>query len=285
MSRSTALEERTQPRFGVDSVFVHSLKAIYVMWYRDVLRFKRERARIIASFAQPIVWLALFGTGLAPSMLLGGGAAEGRLDYMKFMFPGIIGMTILFSSIMSGLSVAWDREFGFLKEILVAPVPRPAVAIGKALGGTTVSVIQGALMLIFAPVLGISLDFRMIPELLAVMILLAFSLTSLGIVIAARMRSMETFQVLMQFLLMPLFMLSGAIFPLRDLPAWMNVLVHLDPVTYGIDPLRQIVLRPSLSAEAMSAVALYPIPLDLAIIGGFACLMIALAVWAFNTQE
>jgi len=105
------------------------------------------------------------------------------------------------------------------------------------------------------------------------------------IVIAARMRSMETFQVLMQFLLMPLFMLSGAIFPLRNLPAWMNVLVHLDPVTYGIDPLRQIVLRPSLSAEAMSAVALYPIPLDLAIIGGFACLMIALAVWAFNTQE
>jgi len=277
---------------------MHVLRAIYIIWYREVLRYWRNKSRIISSFGRPILFLFVFGSGLSPSMgRFASGASEGGIDYIKFMFPGIIGMTVFFTSLMSGISIVWDREFGFLKEVLVAPVSRTAVALGKALGGSTVAIIQGTLMLIFAPLVGLSLTPTLVLKLWPLMFLMAFSMTSMGVLIAARMRDMEGFEMIMNFLTMPMFFLSGSFFPLHGLPAWMGFLVKLDPLTYAVDALRQVVLGsielPAAILEALPqmgigvtvlghSMAIYE---DAMVVAGFGALMIVLAVWMFNIQE
>ncbi|MBI4743898.1 MAG: ABC transporter permease [Actinobacteria bacterium] len=245
-----------------------SLRGVYIIWLRDIKRFLRDRARIIAAMAQPALYLFVLGTGL--------GAAIGRSgDYIKFIYPGIIGMTLLFTSIFSAISIVWDREFGFLKEILVAPISRSTVALGKAFGGSTIAMIQGTMLLIFAPFVGVSLSFLMVLKLFAVMFLIAFSLTSMGIVVAARLKTMEGFQMIMNFLMMPLFLLSGAMFPLKGLPEWMNFLVKMDPLTYGIDALRYIVI----------GIHSYSLPYSLVMVLSFGAVMISFAIYAFNRQN
>lgn len=245
-----------------------SLRGVYIIWLRDIKRFLRDRARIIAAMAQPALYLFVLGTGL--------GAAIGRgSDYIKFIYPGIIGMTLLFTSIFSAISIVWDREFGFLKEILVAPISRSTVALGKAFGGSTIAMIQGIMLLIFAPFVGVDLNFLMVLKLFVAMFLIAFSLTSMGIVVAARLKTMEGFQMIMNFLMMPLFLLSGAMFPLKGLPEWMNLLVKMDPLTYGIDILRYIVI----------GVHSYSLPYSLAMVLSFGAVMISLAIYAFNRQD
>lgn len=251
-----------------------------------MLRFWRDRVRIVSSVAQPLLWLLIIGTGLATAMRLGSSAVEGTtVDYSMFMFPGIVGMTVLFTSVFSALSIVWDREFGFLKEMLVAPVPRVAVAIGKILGGATVSLLQATLILIFAPLVGIVLSVPVVLKMLAVIFLLSFALTSMGITIAGKVRSMEGFQVVTQFLMMPMFMLSGAVFPLRNLPPWMDALVKINPVTYGVDPLRQIALSETLSGEAVATFALHPVGTDIVVVVAVGLAMMGLAAWSFATQD
>jgi ABC-2 type transport system permease protein len=247
---------------------VISLRGIYIIWLRDIKRFSRDRARIIAAMAQPALYLFVLGTGLGAAIGRGG-------DYIKFIYPGIIGMTLLFTSIFSAISIVWDREFGFLKEILVAPISRSTVALGKAFGGSTIAMIQGTMLLIFAPFVGVDLNFLMVLKLFIAMFLIAFSLTSMGIVVAARLKTMEGFQMIMNFLMMPLFLLSGAMFPLKGLPEWMNFLVRMDPLTYGIDILRYIVI----------GVHSYSLPYSLAMILSFGAVMISLAIYAFNRQD
>jgi len=201
------------------------------------------------------------------------------------MFPGIIGMSVLFTSMFSAISIVWDREFGFLKEILVAPIPRAGVAMGKALGGSTIAVIQGSLILIFAPFIGVELSVPIVAKLLPVMFLLAFSITGLGIVIAARMKSLHGFQMIMNLLMMPMFFLSGAIFPLRNLPNWMDWLVKVNPLTYGVDPLRKIVLE---STDGLGLVVFnHPMSIgeDLLVVAGFGIITVSVAVWSFSIQE
>jgi ABC-2 type transport system permease protein len=219
-----------------------TLRAIYIIWYRDLVRFVRDRARLVASLAQPILYLVIFGTGL--NSALGGNFAgqSGGLTYTQFIFPGVISMTVLFTAMFGAMSIVWDREFGFLKEILVAPIDRSAVAIGKALGGATQAMMQGLILLILAPVVGVKLTVLSVIELIPVVFLLAFTLSSLGVVIAARLKSMQGFQVVMNFLMMPIFFLSGALFPLTGLPDWMTVLTRLDVASYGVDPIRRVVL-------------------------------------------
>src|SRR5438093_3426602 len=218
-----------------------ALNGIYTMWLRDLLRFWRDRSRLASSLAQPVLFLLIFGAGLSPTMgLLARG--QGGVSYAQFVFPGIITMAVLLTPIFSSISIVWDREFGFLKEVLVAPVPRWAVAVGKALGGSTTAMFQGTLMLIFAPFVGVELTPRTIAALFPVMFLTAFALSSLGLVVAARMKSMEGFQVIMNFVMMPMFFLSGALFPVTSLPGWLLVLTRIDPVTYGVDAIRKIVL-------------------------------------------
>jgi len=206
-------------------------------------------------------------------------------------------MNVIMTSIMGGLSIVWDREFGFLKEILVAPVSRAAVAVGKTLGGATVGVFQGLLMLVLAPLVGVSLDLELVLKLIPLLFLLALSLTSLGVALAARMKSMEGFQMMMQFLLMPMIFLSGALFPMRDLPVWMDVLVKINPVTYAVDPLRRVVFEAQGLPEAMMAllpqfglgvsVLGHAMTLrdDVLVMGLFGALMITLAVGLFSLQD
>jgi ABC-2 type transport system permease protein len=268
-----------------------SLNGLYTMWYRDILRFSRDRSRIAASLAQPTIFLFIFGSGLSPAMgQLGRG--QSGVNYVQFMFPGIITMAVLFTAVFSAISIVWDREFGFLKEVLVAPIPRWVVAVGKALGGSTTAMFQGMLMLVFAPFIGIALTPITVLALLPVMFLTAFALSSMGLVVAARMKSMEGFQVVTNFVMMPMFFLSGALFPLEDLPSWLTVLTRLNPVSYGVDAIRRIVLSqagaPPETVEqlGMSVFGLQLNPFfDLGLVALFAALMIWLAVRAFSIQE
>ena len=259
-----------------------NLKGIYTIWYRDVLRFARDRARIVASLGQPLLFLFVFGGGLSPAM---SGLAGGQIDFTAFLFPGIIAMAVLFTAIFSAVSIVWDREFGFLKEVLVAPVSRTAVALGKVAGGSTVAMFQGVIILLLAPLIGIRLSPGQIVVLIALMLLTAATMTSLGVLMAARMRSLEGFHMMMNFVLMPMFFLSGAFFPLRGVPLWMEWLAKIDPMTYGVDPIRQVALRGSVPEFVLEVIRLHPIATDVAVLSAFWLAMLVPAVWLFGRQE
>jgi len=259
-----------------------NLKGIYTIWYRDVLRFVRDRTRIVASLGQPLLFLFVFGGGLAPAM---SGLGGGQIDFSSFLFPGIIAMAVLFTAIFSAVSIVWDREFGFLKEVLVAPVSRTAVALGKVAGGSTVAMLQGLIILLLAPLVGVSLSLAQIVVLIALILLTAATMTSLGVMIAARMRSMEGFQMMMNFVLMPMFFLSGALFPLRGVPLWMEWLAKVNPMTYGVDPIRQVALQGTVPDFAMDMLRLHPIALDVAILAAFWLAMLVPAVWMFGRSD
>jgi ABC-2 type transport system permease protein len=194
-------------------------------------------------------------------------------------------MTILFTSIFSAISIIWDREFGFLKEVMVAPVPRVAVALGKVAGGATVALFQGVVVLVLAPLVGVKLTFEQVIVLLGLMLLLASVMTALGVLIAARQRSMEGFQMIMNFLVMPMFFLSGALYPLRNLPLWLAGLGRADPLAYGVDTLRQVTLRESVSSDVLQAISLHPVAVDVAVMAVLGLLFVIPAVWLFGRQE
>lgn len=262
---------------------MNHLRGVYTIWYRDVLRFWHDRMRLIGAITFPLLFLFVFGSGLSARMgVLGPG-----IDFTKFIFPGIIGMTVLMSSFMSGVSVVWDREFGFLKEVLVAPISRAAVTAGKALGSATVALLQGIVILLFAPLIGVSLSVGTVLALLPLMFLLAVSLGSLGVLLATRIRSMEAFQATMQMLMFPMVFLSGAFFPVQGLPVWMNVLVKINPATYGITPIRQLILRdaPDVSYSLNLFGHTLSIWNEVAILAAFGAVVILLAVWSFGNQE
>jgi ABC-2 type transport system permease protein len=270
-----------------------TLRGIYIVWYRDLLRFWRDRVRAVVGLAQPLLFLVVFGAGLGSSL---GGAfssngASAGLSYAQFVYPGVIGMAILFSAIFGAMSIVWDREFGFLKEILVAPIDRSAVAIGKALGGATQAMLQGIVLLVLAPIIGVRLDIGSVLLLLPLLFVLAFALSAMGVALASRMTSMQGFQIVMNFLMMPLFFLSGSLFPLTNVPNWMAVLGRLDPVSYGMDPIRRIVLGATLPSDAVNRLGLtlfgqvLPIALEAAILLGFGSIMLAIGVRNFRRRE
>ena len=258
---------------------------IYIIWYRDVLRYWRDRARLVSSMGQPLLFLVIFGSGLSASLGAGLKQDLGNVSYVRFLFPGIVAMAVLFTAVFSAISIVWDREFGFLREVLVAPLSRPAVVLGKALGGSTVAMFQGAILLILAPILGVSLDPLLVLKLLGLMFLTAFAVTSMGITIAARLKSMEAFQMLINFLIMPMFFLSGAFFPLRGLPAWMSVITRFDPVAYGVDPMRRLLLGANLAPGIRIANHHLGTIEDGLVLATFALVMMVLAVFAFEAQE
>jgi len=270
-----------------------SLRAIYIIWYRELLRVWREKMRLVSALAFPLLFLVVFGGGLSSSM----GMLAPGVNFRQFLFPGIISMTVLMTGLMSGVSIVWDREFGFLKEVLVAPISRWAVAVGKTLGGATVAIVQGTLIIFLAPLLGVDLSVGLVLELLPLMFLVAFSLAALGILLASRMKSMETFQVMMQMLTFPMIFLSGVFFPMGNLPSWMNVLVKLNPATYAVDAIRQVVLRSLPEANASgTTIADSNISLtlfghhmsildDVIIVAVFGTVLIILAMWSFSIQE
>jgi ABC-2 type transport system permease protein len=218
--------------------WTEDLRAVRVVWRRELIRFSRDRVRIATSLAQPVLYLFIMGTGLSPLTQTSQGES---FDYRTFMFPGIIAMTVMFTAIFSAVSIVWDREFGFLREMLVAPVRRGAVVLGKCLGGATVATVQGAIVLVLAGLVDVPYSPVLLLTLVAVMALAAFALTALGVVLASRMQRVESFGIVVQFFVMPMFLLSGALFPLTRLPTWLQVLTRIDPLTYAVDPMRRAV--------------------------------------------
>ncbi len=213
------------------------LRAIKIVWQRELIRYFSDRVRIATSLLQPVLFLFVLGTGLSELA----SAGTGGLNLRTFLYPGILSMTVLFTAIFSAASVVWDREFGFLREMLVAPVRRSSIVIGKCLGGATVATAQGVLMIAMAGLVGVPYAPSLVLAVFGLQIVLSFMLTAFGLVVAARVKQMQSFMALTQMLVMPLFFLSGAMFPLTGLPTWLTVLNRIDPLTYAVDPMRRIV--------------------------------------------
>ena len=228
------------------------MSVIYILWLRELKRYIRSRAQIVASLGQPILYLVALGYGLSPVF-----QQAGQGTYIQFVAPGIIGMSILFSSIFSGAGLLWDRQFGFLKETLVAPVPRIQVMLGRTLGAATVAVIQGSLVALVCFVVGFRpADYRALPLALLFMGLIASMFASLGTAIGSTLQNIQGFQMIMSFLVMPIFFLSGALYPLQNLPAALGVVVSLDPLAYGVDGLRSALIGASHFGLALDAAVL-----------------------------
>jgi ABC-2 type transport system permease protein len=242
--------------------------AIYLLWLRELKRYVRSRAQIVASLGQPMLYLLVLGFGMGPVF-----ERAGQGSYVQFVAPGIIGMSVLFSSIFSGVGLLWDRQFGFLKETLVAPVPRLHIMIGRTLGGATVALIQGLLVLVVCLVAGFRpVDAWTLPVALLFMALVAVTFAALGTAIGSRLQSMQGFPLVMNFLMMPLFFLSGALFPLEGIPAALEIATRLDPLTYGIDGLRGALIGASHIGPAT----------DLAVLSGAAAVFVWLGAYSFS---
>jgi ABC-2 type transport system permease protein len=210
------------------------VSAIYILWLREIKRYSRSRAQIVASLGQPLLYLLALGFGLGPVF-----QKAGQGSYLQFVAPGVIGMSVLFSSIFSGIGLLWDRQFGFLKETLVAPVPRLHIMIGRTLGGATVSMLQGTLVLIVCLIAGFRpAHLSTLPMALFFMALISIVFSALGTAIGSTLQNMQGFQLIMNFLVLPIFFLSGALYPLSNLPAALAAVTRVDPLTYGIDGLR-----------------------------------------------
>src|SRR3984893_11569555 len=214
------------------------LRAINIVWRREIIRFKRARLRAVTSLVQPVLFLFVLGAGL--SSLASPGLPPG-VDFKTFIYPGVLAMSVLFTAIFSAASIVWDREFGFLREMLVAPVSRSAIVIGKCLGGATIATFQGILMLVLAGLADVPYNPVLLITLVGELLLLAFTLTAFGVMMAARITQFQAFMALTQMLVMPLFFLSGALYPLTGLPGWLSVLTRIDPLTYVVGPMRHAV--------------------------------------------
>jgi ABC-2 type transport system permease protein len=208
--------------------------AIYILWLRELKRYVRSKIQIVVSLGQPCLYLLALGFGLSPVF-----QQAGRGNYLQFMAPGVVGMTVLFSSVFSGIAILWDRQFGFLKETLVAPISRTQIMIGRTLGGATVAMIQGTLILIICLIAGFRPHhWTAVPFAFCFIAMVAIVFSALGVAIGAVIKDMQGFQLVMNFLVLPIFFLSGALFPLDHQPAVMAAITRLDPLTYGVDGLR-----------------------------------------------
>ena len=247
------------------------MTVIYILWLREVKKYLRSRTQIIASLGSPIMYLGVLGFGLGPIFRKAG---EG--SYLQFMAPGVIGMTVLFTSMFSGIALLWDRQFGFLKETLVAPVPRLWIMMGRTLGGATVSIIQGLLILVICLIAGFRpVGLSVIPLAILFMALIAIVFAALGTVIGSSLKNMQGFQLVMNFLVMPIYFLSGALYPLTNLPKVLALLTRIDPLTYGVDGVRTV----------LTGVTHFGIALDAAVLVGVAILLLGAGAWRFSKIE
>jgi ABC-2 type transport system permease protein len=241
------------------------MSAIYVLWLRELRRYVRSRAQIAASLGQPLLYLVALGFGLGPVF-----QKAGQGNYVQFVSPGIISMTILFSSVFSGMGLLWDRQFGFLKETLVAPVPRLHVMLGKTLGAATVAVIQGLLVAAVCFIAGFRVaDVRAIPAALLFMCLIGCLFSALGTAIGSALQNIQGFQLVMNFLVMPIFFLSGALYPLNNLPKALSLVTRLDPLAYGVDGLRASLIGMSHFGLAADLSVLVLVTMILLFIGSY----------------
>jgi len=242
------------------------LEGFYALWYREIKVFTREKSRIVSSLFTPLLWIVVFGGGLGSAISLGG------VNYQVFIFPGILTMTILFSSVFFGLYIVWDKKIDFFKEVLVAPLSRTTIFAGKMVGGSIDALLQGCAMLLFGVLLGINYTVVALAISFVFMFILASALVSLGLIIGSNMESVEGFQLIVSFLVFPMFFFSGALFPIKNLPTYLLVFTALDPVTYAVDGLRGTLLGTSQ----------LPVALNLVILACFAAIMVAIGTWSFG---
>ena len=242
------------------------LEGFYALWYRELKVFTREKSRIVSSLITPLLWITVFGGGLGSTVSLGG------VNYQVFIFPGILTMTILFSSIFFGLYIVWDKKIDFFKEVLVAPLSRTTIFAGKMVGGSIDALLQGGAMLLLGPVFGIRYTLFSLALSFLFMFILASALVSLGLILGGNMESVEGFQLISSFLIFPMFFFSGALFPIDNLPNYLMLVTALDPVTYAVDGMRGLILGSSQ----------LPIALDLGILVAFAAIMMGIGTWTFK---
>ena len=247
------------------------MRVIYILWLREVKKYLRSRTQVVASLGSPIMYLGILGFGLGPAFQRAG---EG--SYLQFMAPGVIGMTVLFTSMFSGIALLWDRQFGFLKETLVAPVPRFWIMTGRTLGGATVAMIQGLLIFVVSLIAGFRPSgFQALPLAMFIVALVAVVFAALGTVIGSSLKDMQGFQLVMNFLVMPIFFLSGALYPLANLPKALALLTRVDPLTYGVDGVR----------ASLIGVKLFFIATDMGVLAAVAVVLLGAGAWRFSRIE
>ena len=266
------------------------LRAVKVVWQRELIRFSQDKVRIVTALVQPLLYVFVLGTGLSSLTQ----DATGGVSLRTFIYPGVLALSVLFTAMFSAASIVWDREFGFLREMLVAPVRRSAIIVGKCLGGATVATIQGLIVVAIAGLVDVPYSPVMIAILVVEMMVLGVCLTALGLVLAARVRQIQSMMGLMQMILMPLMFLSGALYPLRDLPGWLNTAVKINPITYAVHPIRQTVFD-HVSAPAGALTALnppltwwgweVPIVVQLGVVLVAGLILLAVAVAQFNRAD
>jgi ABC-2 type transport system permease protein len=292
-SRETAAGNapHTVARVRVPTRTLHSeLRAIAVVWRRELIRFSRDRMRLITALVQPFLFLFILGTGLSR---LASPGTHG-VNFRTFVYPGVLCMAVMFIAMFSAASIVWDREFGFLREMMVAPVRRSSLVLGKCLGGTTVAAFEGAIVIAIGPLVGVPFTLELVIAVFALQLLLAFSITAFGVMAAARMSQMQSFMALTQMVILPMFFISGALFPVSDLPPWLSVLNRLDPLTYAVDPMRRLIFSHlDISTAARRALDPgvtwwgWPVPslLEAAVVALLGLAMLTIAIVEFSQAE
>ena len=270
--------------------FRSELRAVKIVWRRELIRFSKDRLRIVTSLVQPLLFLFVLGSGLQQ---LSNAGTHG-VDLKTFIYPGILCIAVMFTAMFSAASIVWDREFGFLREMMVAPVRRSSIVIGKCLGGATVASFQGVILICLAGAVNVPYDPALILGIFALQLLLAFSITAFGVMIAARIKQMQSFMGVMQMIVMPMFFISGALFPVAGLPGWLTVLNRIDPLTYAVDPMRRLVFSHlDLSEAARRALDPgvtwwgwhVPALLEAAMVLLMGLAMLSIAIWEFSSTE
>jgi len=266
------------------------LRAVKIVWQRELIRWWRDRSRLVGTLVQPFLFLFVLGTGLSS---LVEPAAEG-VDFKTFLFPGIVGMSVLFTAIFSGVSIVWDREFGFLREMLVAPVRRGSIVVGKCLGGATLALGQGLVILALAGLVDVPYSPTLILAMIGLLFVMALTITILGVMIAARITQVQALMPIIQMVITPMMFLSGSLFPLRDLPTWLTVLTRINPLTYAVNPMRHVVFS-HLDLSAVARARLdpgitwggwhVPVGLQILIVAVMGVVMLAIAIAQFSRAE
>jgi ABC-2 type transport system permease protein len=279
------VEVRVPPRSWRSEV-----RAVKIVWRRELIRFQKDRMRIVTSLVQPLLFLFVLGSGLQQ---LSAASTHG-VDLKTFIYPGVLCISVMFTGMFSAASIVWDREFGFLREMMVAPIRRSSIVIGKVLGGATVASLQGLILLALAWAVHVPYSVTLVVGVFALQLLLAFSITAFGVMIAARITQIQSFMGVMQMIVTPMFFISGALFPSGDLPGWLTVLNRLDPITYAVSPMRTLIFNHlDISAEAHQALNppitwfgwAVPIALQIFTVFALGMLMLGIAVAEFNAGD
>jgi ABC-2 type transport system permease protein len=266
------------------------LRAMKIVWRRELIRFRNDRIRIVTALVQPLLFLFVLGSGLQQ---LSAASTHG-VDLKTFIYPGILCIAVMFTAMFSAASIVWDREFGFMREMMVAPIRRSSIVLGKCLGGATVASLQGVILLCLAWAVHVPYSVTLVLGVLALQLLLAFSITAFGLMVAVRIKQMTAFMGVMQMVVMPMFFISGALFPVAGLPAWLAFLNRIDPLTYAVDPMRRLVFN-HLDITPAARRALDPgvtwwgwhVPslLEAGVVLALGLAMLAIAIWEFNATE